>query len=66
LKNGNRWGKPQQVRDQQYDELEKAGHLQFSAAPEWNKTNNGEVMLKFNLDRQGVSLIRITLVDLYK
>jgi xylan 1,4-beta-xylosidase len=53
-------GKPQQVADEQYHELERSGHLKSYAPQAWKKTTNGELILKFNLPRQGVSLIRIT------
>jgi len=53
-------GKPQQVTDEQYKELEKAGQLQLYTSPEWMATKNGGVTLKFDLPAQGVSLIRIT------
>ena len=53
-------GKPQQVTDEQYKELERAGQLQLYTSPEWKKPNNGNVILGFDLPGQGVSLIRIT------
>ena len=53
-------GKPQQVSDEQYEELERAGQLQLYTSPEWKKTNNGNLILEFDLPRQGVSLIRLT------
>jgi xylan 1,4-beta-xylosidase len=53
-------GKPQQVNNEQYKELEKAGQLQLYTSPEWKKTNNGGVKLKFDLPRQGVTLIQLT------
>jgi xylan 1,4-beta-xylosidase len=58
-----RWksmGKPQQVTNEQYHELETAGQLHSFMAPEWKKPNDGKVILTFDLPRQGVSLIRIT------
>lgn len=53
-------GKPQNVSDEQYKELEKAGQLQSLTSPEWEKTNNGILDLKFDLPDQGVSLIQLT------
>jgi xylan 1,4-beta-xylosidase len=53
-------GKPQNVTDGQYKELEKAGQLQLYNSPRWNEVINGKTVLKFNLPRQAVSLIQIT------
>ena len=53
-------GKPQQVTDGQYNELEKAGQLQLVTSPQWNEVINGKMTLHFDLPRQGVSLIRLT------
>ncbi|HJS53118.1 MAG TPA: hypothetical protein VJ765_01200, partial [Chitinophagaceae bacterium] len=52
-------GKPQRVSDGQYRELERAGQLQLYTSPEWGKTDKGEVIVKFDLPRQGVSLIQL-------
>ena len=53
-------GKPQQVTDEQYYELEKAGQLQSYTSPEWKKTEHGKVMARFDLPRQSVSLVQLT------
>jgi xylan 1,4-beta-xylosidase len=53
-------GKPQQVTDEQYQALESAGQLQLYTSPEWKKAVNGKIVVKFDLPRQGVSLIRLT------
>jgi xylan 1,4-beta-xylosidase len=53
-------GKPQQVSNQQYNELEKAGQLQSIIAPDWKKTDNGKLILRFDLPDQAVSLIQLT------
>ncbi|HKZ66140.1 MAG TPA: hypothetical protein VJ111_07290 [Chitinophagaceae bacterium] len=53
-------GKPQQLTDEECRALEKAGQLQLYTSPEWMKTNNGEAMLRFDLPRQGVSLLHVT------
>lgn len=53
-------GSPQQVTDEQYRELERAGQLHLYTSPEWRKTQEGNVQLKFDLPRQGVSLIQLT------
>ena len=52
-------GKPQQVTDEQYQALERAGQLQLYTSPEWKKINNKQVTVKFDLPRQGVSLIKM-------
>lgn len=54
-------GKPQQLTDEQYHTLERAGQLQLYTSPEWKKTTNGELILKFDLPRQCVSLIQLML-----
>ena len=51
--------KPQNVTDEQYKELEKAGQLQSITAPEWKKTDSGKLILKFDLPDQAVSLIQL-------
>ncbi|HEX6847641.1 MAG TPA: beta-xylosidase, partial [Chitinophagaceae bacterium] len=53
-------GKPQQVSDEQYKVLEKAGQLELYSSPEWKKAEKGIMQLKFDLPQQGVSFIRIT------
>lgn len=58
-----RWkkmGSPQPPTEEQYRELEKAGQLQLLGSPEWRRTANGRLSLRFNLPRQGVSLLRLT------
>ncbi len=52
-------GKPQQISNEQYNELERAGQLQLFDSPEWKEVNNGKMVLKFDLPRQAVSLIQI-------
>ncbi|PKQ45154.1 GH39 family glycosyl hydrolase [Confluentibacter flavum] len=53
-------GKPQNVSEQQYSELEQAGQLQLLTSPKWQEAVNGKTQLKFDLPRQGVSLIQLT------
>lgn len=53
-------GKPQQVTEEQYTGLEKAGQLQLHTSPEWIETPAQNAVLKFDLPRQGVALIRLT------
>ncbi len=53
-------GKPQRVTDEQYKELEAAGQLQLYTSPAWKKTNKGQAIVRFDLPRQGVSLIQLS------
>jgi xylan 1,4-beta-xylosidase len=53
-------GKPQQVTEEQYKELEKAGQLQLYTSPEWKEPKNGTATLKFDLPVQAVSFIQLT------
>ncbi|MEZ4777308.1 MAG: beta-xylosidase [Bacteroidia bacterium] len=58
-----RWkamGKPQEISDEQYQELERAGHLQLFTSPEWKNAEKGETKLNFDLPLQGVSLIQLS------
>ena len=52
--------RPLQLMAEQCQELERAGQLYFYTSPEWTDTNNKPVSLKFDLARQGVSLIRLS------
>ena len=53
-------GSPQKRSPGQYAQLERAGQLQLFGSPEWLRATNGRVTLKFNLPRQGVSLLKLT------
>jgi len=53
-------GKPQQITDEQYKRLEQAGQLQLYTSPEWKKINKGDIALKFDLPKQGVSFIKLS------
>lgn len=55
-------GKPQEVTDAQYKELEQAGLLKIIEQRDWiiSKADDGKLDLKFDLPRQGVSLIRLS------
>lgn len=53
-------GSPQNLSPEQYKQLEQAGQLQLFNSPEWVRAANGRVTLRFNLPRQGVSLLRLT------
>jgi len=54
-------GSPQNVSDEQYKQLEDAGQLELLNSPEWINTTNGEVVIRFSLPTQGVSLLRLTI-----
>ena len=53
-------GSPQPPSEKQYRELEAAGQLQMVSSPEWVKVEGGAVVLRFELPRQAVSLVRVT------
>lgn len=50
-------GKPQQPTADQYKELERAGQLEMFGSPYWVETASQSATLKFDLPRQGVSLV---------
>jgi xylan 1,4-beta-xylosidase len=52
-------GSPQNPSKEQIAELEKAGQLQLLGSPEWIKSDNGEATIRFELPRQGVSLLKL-------
>ncbi len=53
-------GSPQSPTPAQITQLEKAGQLQQLAAPSRVKATKGETVLKFDLPRQGVSLLQLS------
>ncbi len=53
-------GSPQNPSAEQVAQLEKAGQLQMLASPEWVKIKDGAAVIKMELPRQGVSLLRLT------
>lgn len=53
-------GPPQNPTPEQYAELEKAGQLQMLTSPKWMETADGEALIKMQLPRQGVSLLRFS------
>jgi xylan 1,4-beta-xylosidase len=53
-------GSPQKPSPEQYLRLERAGQLQLFGSPEWLSATNGRVTLKFDLPRQGVSLLKLS------
>jgi xylan 1,4-beta-xylosidase len=55
-----RMGSPQPISPEQYAQLEKAGHLAELKQPETISVEKGNATVKFNLPRQGVSLLVLT------
>jgi len=53
-------GKPQNVTEEQYRTLEKAGQLHTVESPSWVNIENDECVIEFSLPRQAVSLLRLT------
>jgi xylan 1,4-beta-xylosidase len=53
-------GSPQQPTAAQIKTLEKAGQLETLGSPAWMATNDGKIVVSFDLPRQGVSFIRIS------
>ncbi len=51
-------GSPQNPTQEQILALEKAGQLALLTSPSYIKTSNGEIILKIQLPRQGVSLLK--------
>ena len=51
-------GSPQKPMPEQYAALEQAGQLQLLESPKWVTSENGNVQVKFDLPRHGVSLLR--------
>ena len=58
----NAWkemGSPQSPTPDQYKHLESAGQLQLLNSPEWIQIEGGTAHLKFDLPRQGLSLLKV-------
>ena len=53
-------GKPQELSEAQYADLERSGQLQLLTSPEWKEVKEEKLVLKFNLPRQGVSLVKLS------
>jgi xylan 1,4-beta-xylosidase len=53
-------GSPQNPTPAQITTLEKAGQLEMLSKPETMKISNGEALIKLQMPRQGVSLIKLT------
>jgi xylan 1,4-beta-xylosidase len=52
-------GSPQHPTTQQYAALRSAGQLQLLTSPQWLDVANGEVTIKTEMPRQGISLLRL-------
>ena len=52
-------GSPQAPTADQFKDLESAGQLQLLTSPQWIQIEGGTARLRFELPRQGLSLIRI-------
>ena len=53
-------GSPQQPTAEQYARLEAAGQLQMLGSPEWIGAKDGKLELRFDLPRQGISLVKVS------
>jgi xylan 1,4-beta-xylosidase len=53
-------GSPQSPTPEQYAKLQAAGQLQLLDSPQWITPADGEMKLKVQLPRQGLSLLRLT------
>ena len=52
-------GSPQSLSPRQDEQLQKEGQLQLLSSPEWISIEKGVAHLKFDLPRQGLSLVRL-------
>jgi xylan 1,4-beta-xylosidase len=52
-------GSPPSLTPDQYKQLESAGQLQLLSSPEWIRIEGGVARVKFELPRQGLSLLKI-------
>ena len=52
-------GSPQTPSPEQYKQLEGAGQLQLLTSPQWIQADGESATVKFDLPRQGLSLIKI-------
>ena len=53
-------GSPESLSPEQYERLEAAGQLQLLTSPKWSSVENGTFRMRFDLPRQGLSLIRLS------
>jgi xylan 1,4-beta-xylosidase len=51
---------PQNPTPQQYTELEKSGQLHLITSPAWITPEEGSILIKFDLPRRGVSLLKLS------
>ena len=52
-------GSPQKPGEEQYKKLEAAAQLQLLSSPKWIQIERGSATLRFELPRQGLSLLKI-------
>ena len=52
-------GAPQQVTQEQYEELETSGQLELLTSPEWVSVKDGEAVLEVSMPRQAISLLQV-------
>ena len=53
-------GSPRKPTSDEYSRLRAAGQLQLLRSPQWLKSSNGKVEIRFILPRQSVSLVRLS------
>jgi xylan 1,4-beta-xylosidase len=53
-------GSPQKPTAGQYKQLERAGQLEMLGSPQWLNVRGGTLKLRFQLPRQGVSMLRLS------
>jgi xylan 1,4-beta-xylosidase len=53
-------GSPPQPTAEQYARLQAAGQLQLLGSPEWTGAKDGKLELRFDLPRQGISLVKVS------
>ena len=53
-------GSPANPTEEQISLLEEAGQLNLATSPVWVKTKNGETTINLALERQAVSLLKLT------
>jgi xylan 1,4-beta-xylosidase len=54
-----RLGSPMQPNEEEYRQVEEAGHLKLLTSPQWISANKNGTHIQFSLPRQGVSLIKL-------
>jgi len=53
-------GSPQAPTERQLRQLERAGQLQLIGSPEWRSATDSQLVMRFRLPRQGVSLLTLS------